>query len=235
MSDSLTFAFIDLAGFTALTEAHGDVIAAEQATRLVALAEASLAGATHLVKSIGDAVFLAGPFEADVVRSAAQLVAACAAEAQFPLARGGVHSGSAVRVGADYVGGGVNIAARVTARATGGQLVMTAPSAAAARALGLRVHELGAVELRGLSERLELFGVDIGVPEDVVVDPVCNMTVIRTRAAGMLTHAGHDYWFCSLECAATFATKPDRGMSAPPPDDGPGVANGTSSRSTPPT
>jgi adenylate cyclase len=64
-----TFVFADIAGFTALTEAHGD----EQAAALVAdfcaavNAELEAFGGAH-VKSIGDALMLRVPEPADAVR-----------------------------------------------------------------------------------------------------------------------------------------------------------------------
>ncbi len=44
---------------------------------------------------------------------------------------------------------------------------------------------------------------------DRVVDPVCRMAVDPARAAGRLVHAGQRYLFCSLECVAEFAQRPD--------------------------
>jgi adenylate cyclase len=42
------------------------------------------------------------------------------------------------------------------------------------------------------------------------LDPFCRMQVPRSGAAGHLRHGEHDFWFCSLECAATFAAHPER-------------------------
>jgi class 3 adenylate cyclase len=56
-----TFCFIDLAGFTALTEAHGDEDAADLATSFAVLARSALAPGDQLVKTIGDAVLLTSP------------------------------------------------------------------------------------------------------------------------------------------------------------------------------
>ena len=50
-----TFAFVDLAGFTALTEAHGDEHAADLVERFTGMARAALGPDDRLVKSIGDA------------------------------------------------------------------------------------------------------------------------------------------------------------------------------------
>ena len=51
-----TFAFVDLAGFTALTEAHGDEEAVATLSRFRAMTSRALDGRGVLVKTIGDAV-----------------------------------------------------------------------------------------------------------------------------------------------------------------------------------
>src|SRR5687768_11082253 len=57
-----TFMFADIAGFTALTEAHGDEEAAELVADFCAAVQAELpsSGGTH-VKTIGDAIMLTVP------------------------------------------------------------------------------------------------------------------------------------------------------------------------------
>lgn len=209
MSQTCTFAFVDLAGFTALTDAHGDQVASEQVERFTALAHAALIGETTVVNVIGDAVLLAAGSVDDALSTTVILLEACHAEPRFPLARGGIHTGTAVRRGGDYLGAGVNVAARVTAHAGGGELLLTEVPAKHARLLGKTVHELGMSSLRNIAQPVELFRMDIGDGQDVT-DPVCRMTVDHHSATGTLTYDGHAYWFCSLECAAAFATDPER-------------------------
>ena len=54
-----TFAFVDISGFTAFTEAHGDDEAVAMLTRFRAITQAALEPGDALVKTIGDAVMLA--------------------------------------------------------------------------------------------------------------------------------------------------------------------------------
>lgn len=54
-----TFSIVDVAGFTALTESHGDVHAADLAEHLISTSRALLTDQDVLVKSLGDAVLLA--------------------------------------------------------------------------------------------------------------------------------------------------------------------------------
>jgi adenylate cyclase len=207
VSQTYTFAFVDLAGFTALTDAHGDQVASDHVQLFTALAQAALAGETLVVNVVGDAVLLAAEDVDDALTTTLSLLEACNAEPQFPLSRAGIHTGTAVRQGADFFGAGVNVAARVTARAGGGQLLLTEVPAQRARLSGKTLHDLGSSRLRNVSQPVELFRIDIAGGEQVV-DPVCRMTVEQHSAAGTLTFQGRDYWFCSLACAGTFATDP---------------------------
>lgn len=207
----LTFAFVDLAGFTALTEAHGDTDAAALIERFEQLTRDSLTDGGRLVKTIGDAVMLVFTTPDAALDGVARLVQACVAEPGCPLPRAGLHQGTAVERGGDYIGGSVNLAARVAGQAHGGQVVATHSVAEAARRHDIRVVDLGAFELRNLSAPVELFELELcPLVAGSVVDPVCRMQWQRAEAIGRLRHHDHDYWFCSLDCAARFATDPDR-------------------------
>jgi adenylate cyclase len=206
-----TVAFVDLAGFTALTEAHGDTEAVELVERFVDLAHGAVAGRGEVVKSIGDAVMLAFAERADALDAVGMLFDACYTESGFPVPRAGMHHGPVVDRSGDLFGGTVNLAARVAGQASGGQILATAVVAEAARDRGLRAVELGSFELRNVPEPVSLHEVDTGaVPHGAVIDPVCRMRVDRDEATGRLRHEDTEYWFCSLRCARLFSTAPDR-------------------------
>jgi adenylate cyclase len=204
-----TFCFVDLAGFTALTEAHGDNEAVALLDEFLAMARRALAPGDELVKTIGDAVMLASPAPEPALRALIAVMASCQARGGFPLPRAGAHHGTAIARGGDYLGGAVNLAARVAGHASGGQLLATPVVAAAAEGLGLGVLDLGPHQLRNVSEPIDLFEIRVGAGETShTVDPVCRMHIDREHAAGSLHHEGHDYWFCSLACVSAFAANP---------------------------
>lgn len=212
-----TVIFVDLAGFTALTEAHGDEEAAALAGRFEDLARAGLGEGDRLVKTIGDAVMLASPTPEGGLALVGRLLDSCLREPGFPVARAGLHAGPVVERGDDLFGTTVNLAARVTGQAFGGQVLGTTPVADAARRQGLAVVELGSFSLRNVSQEVELFEVVLSRPPGSVgIDPVCRMQVERSAAAGRLRHEDRDYWFCSLGCAAAFAADPARYTTAAP-------------------
>jgi adenylate cyclase len=156
---STTFLFADIAGFTALTEAHGD----EEAATLVAdftdavRAELPAFGAMH-VKSIGDALMLRIPEPADAVRLGLRIAGELMRGHAAPAVRVGLHHGPCVERNGDFFGAAVNLAARVSCQAIGGEVLLTAETAALAPDLdGVFYEPRGRRQLRNVSEPVELF------------------------------------------------------------------------------
>jgi class 3 adenylate cyclase/YHS domain-containing protein len=205
-----TFCFVDLAGFTALTAAHGDLDAVDLLDRFAGLTRESLSSGDELVKTIGDAVMLTSPSPEAGVAVLASLLERGSEATGFPLLRAGAHHGPAVRRGGDYLGATVNLAARVAGHAGGGQVLATSSVAFAARARGIDVTELGTRRLRNLAQPVELFEIHLGDSErSSTIDPVCRMRVEPEHAVGSLCHADQRFWFCSVACVAAFAASPD--------------------------
>lgn len=210
-----TFVFADIAGFTALTEAHGD----EEAVGLVAQfseaveAELPAVGGEH-VKTIGDAVMLRIPDAGDAVLLGLGIANDLMNAHGAPAIRVGLHHGSAVERNGDYFGASVNLAARVSALAAGGEVLLTGTTAALVPDLqGVLYESRGRQRLKNVAEPVEVFAALRlgGSREDKLsVDPVCRMVVDPDRAAGRLIHDGSAYLFCSLTCAGAFAQQPER-------------------------
>lgn len=209
-SQERTFAFVDLAGFTAATEVHGDVTAVELAQRLVEVTRTALGSTDHLVKSIGDAVMLVSTDPLDAVRAVGAICSTLDQEPAFPVLRAGLHTGPALERDGDWFGGAVNLAARVAARAAGDQVLATTSVAEVASNAGFETRAIGVERLRNVREPVPLFEV-VACPKlpDRVIDPVCHMAVDRRSAPGRLRHDDHEHLFCSLACAGAFAAAPD--------------------------
>ncbi|HEX5096554.1 MAG TPA: adenylate/guanylate cyclase domain-containing protein [Acidimicrobiia bacterium] len=206
-----TFAFVDLAGFTALTEAHGDEEAVATLARFRTITNAALGTDGVLVKTIGDAVMLAFPSPDRAMAALRRMFDAAASDANLPLIRAGAHHGSALAEGGDYFGASVNLAARVAAQAGGGQLLATSAVALAARDAGEVVTHVGPTELRNIAAPVDLYEISFHVSAETAVDPVCAMKVPIGDPATVHIHFGdRDFWFCGLPCVATFASAPER-------------------------
>ena len=124
MAHEHTFLFADLAGFTAMTEAHGDEPAADLAEEFSQLVRELLPTYdAHEVKLIGDAIMLRIPDPGNAVRLGLAIVCDVGLRHGSPTVRVGMHSGSAVKRSGDWYGSTVNIAARVAGgeRPSGGR------------------------------------------------------------------------------------------------------------------
>jgi adenylate cyclase len=208
-----TFLFADLSGFTALTEAHGD----EQAADLVggfcvAVRQLLAAHQAQEVKTIGDALMLRSADAAAAIRLGLCIVHDVGAQHGFPLVRVGMHTGPAVQRGSDWFGATVNLAARLSAAASGGDALLTATTRTAAGDVhGVELRERGRWTFRNVTEPMLVYAAvrqgaqsSAGLP----IDPVCRMAVDPWHSAGRLTHEGVEYCFCSLGCAGAFAQHP---------------------------
>jgi adenylate cyclase len=213
-----TFQFADLAGFTALTEAHGDDHAADLARDFRdAVRELLPAHDSQEVKSLGDGLMIRSSDPSAAVRLGLRIVREVGAQHGFPLVRVGIHTGPATERSGDWFGTSVNIAARVSNIAAGGEVLLTEATAEAAHPLGaIDLRELAEQRLKNISEPVKLYS---ALPqgeepsERLPIDPVCRMAVEPPRKAGLIVHEGVEYIFCSLGCAEAFARAPERHLS----------------------
>jgi class 3 adenylate cyclase/YHS domain-containing protein len=210
-----TFVFADIAGFTALTEAHGDHDAAALVAAFCRAVRAELpASGGAEVKTIGDAVMLMIPDPAAAIRLGLRITHELMRGHGAPAVRVGLHHGPAIERDGDYFGAAVNLAARVSGEASGGEVLLTATTAARAAELeGVFYEPRGRRALRNVREPVELFAaVRAGEShgQSLPRDPVCRMAVDPERSAGRLTYEDTAYFFCSLACAAEFARQPER-------------------------
>jgi len=217
MSEARTIAFVDLAGFTALTEAHGDDAAVDLVDAFTDVAAKAVEdAAAELVKTVGDAVMVAAPDPGSVVDAVRRLFEACYAIDSFPEPRAGLHHGPVVDRGGDYFGATVNLAARVASRAGSGQALATAAVADAARHAGIDAVELGTQAFRNVLDPVEVWALELCPTHiDLSIDPVCHMRVSCQAAVARVRHAGHEHWLCSLACLRVFAADPDRYLAEP--------------------
>jgi len=116
--------FLDLAGYTHLTEEQGDEVAAEMAGTLSGLVErSSRAHRGAPVKWLGDGVMFHFRDPAYAVASALEMVEEVP-KAGLPPAHVGVAAGPVVAHGGDYFGRTVNLASRIARRAGAGQILV---------------------------------------------------------------------------------------------------------------
>jgi adenylate cyclase len=148
--------FLDLVGYTQLTEERGDQAAAALAETLALLVGRSAREHGGVpVKWLGDGVMVWFREPAGAVRSALQLVEEVPV-AGLPPAHVGVAAGPVVIQGGDYFGRTVNLAARIASRAGPGQVLVSQSVAESAPPAGVALVELGELRLKGFARPVRL-------------------------------------------------------------------------------
>jgi adenylate cyclase len=148
--------FLDLSGYTRLTEERGDQAAAEMAASLGKLVQRGSHGhGGRPVKWLGDGVMVYFREPAAAVLFALEMREYIPA-ADLPPAHAGIHAGPVIFQDGDYFGRTVNIAARIAARASGGQVLVSDDVVQATTDLSVEFVDIGSVELKGLSRPVRL-------------------------------------------------------------------------------
>jgi len=149
--------FLDLAGYTRLTEERGDQAAADLAARLAGLVRrSSLEHGGTPVKWLGDGVMFYFREPAAAVLAAVELAEAVGRQG-LPPAHVGIHAGPVVFQDGDYFGRIVNLAARIAQYARPGEVLVSQEVIDAADGGPVTFTEIGPVELKGVSGPLRLY------------------------------------------------------------------------------
>ena len=206
--------FVDLASFTPLAEAMGDVRAAlvlDRFAEIVRRAVQSCHG--RIVKQIGDGFMIVFPECFSAVACGLMLEGRSSTEPQFPAIRLGMHWGPLLYREGDYVGSNVNIAARLADEAQRHQFLVTDEVRRRAKAYEeAEFLRLGRRRLKGLASEIEIFEVKASEPADIdrVADPVCGMELGPREVAARLAWEGRDHAFCSDDCLRKFVRSPEK-------------------------
>jgi adenylate cyclase len=150
------FAFVDLAGYTRMTDERGDEAGARLAADLAGIVDtvAGDQGGTP-VKWLGDGVMVSFRDAESAVKATLRVVER-APEVGLP-AHAGIAAGPVVIQDGDYFGRTVNMASRIAAAASAGQTLVTGLVAELARDSDQSFRQIGPVELKGFSERIPVY------------------------------------------------------------------------------
>ena len=149
--------FLDLTGYTRLTEERGDEAAADLAARLAGLVRRSCHehGGTP-VKWLGDGVMFYFREPGDAVLAAVEMVELVGRQG-LPPAHVGIHAGPVVFQDGDYFGRTVNLASRIAEYARPAEVLVSQAVVDAADARPVSFVDIGPVELKGVPETLRLY------------------------------------------------------------------------------
>lgn len=169
-----TFLFADLRGYTAYVERAGDAAAGRllRAYReVVRRAVVRERGAE--IKTEGDSFYVVFRSSAAAVRCALAIQRAAAHRRREPIPVGiGIHAGEATPFERQYVGGAVNVAARLAGEAAAGEVLVSETVRALVRtAVRVPFEDRGPLRLKGLAEPMRAYAIRVasaGAPPAVV-------------------------------------------------------------------
>lgn len=201
---------VDLAGFSALTEAHGDheaLGAIEEANGIIR--ETAASHGITLVKSLGDGSLMFSEDARAAMAGAVEAVERVCEKPRLPVMRAGIDAGTVICKDGDIFGGVVNRAARVCAEAAPDQVEVTRAVLNLGRPPGDVVAvSLGRRRLRNISIEVEIFALQKECASGHVVDPVCRMSLPLDGVHSQVTLATDTYHFCSAGCRERFELDP---------------------------
>jgi len=165
----VTLVFTDLVSFSSWSLEAGDEATLRLLRRVAQVAEPPvLDSGGQIVKRMGDGMMAVFSDPATAVRATVEALAAVETvevEGYTPRMRAGIHTGRPQRIGSDWLGVDVNVAARVMERATRGGLIISG-----ATLEKISAEELEALGVRAKRVRRQVFAPrQSGVPADLVM------------------------------------------------------------------
>ena len=209
-----SFAFVDVSGFTALTEIEGDEHAVEVLTAFRALLrEICARRGVRIAKWLGDGVMLVCVETSPLLASILELhhvVRTVSSPAQAVSIRSGVASGYVILMeGDDYIGHCVNVASRLCDLAQPGEALASPAVIDHLPRWGVTVT-LRDVVLRGVENPVAASVIAMpGAGESDSLDPICGVPLsAETAEETAEDHRGRVVLFCSPGCLDTWERRP---------------------------
>jgi adenylate cyclase len=148
--------FLDITGYTRLTQERGDEAAAALATQLARLVQrTSVQHGGRPIKWLGDGVMFHFPNPGPGVVAALEMVDGVAS-AGLPPAHVGLHAGPVIFQEGDYYGQTVNVASRIAEYARPGEVLVSQAVVEASAGTQVAFREIGPVELKGVAGAMHL-------------------------------------------------------------------------------
>ncbi len=209
-----SFAFVDVSGFTSLTEHDGDEKAVEVLTAFRALLRDICARrGVRIAKWLGDGVMLVCVETQPLLAAILELhyvVCEVAGPVQTVSIRSGITSGDVILMeGDDYIGHCVNVAARLCDLAVGGESLAVPSVMDALPRWGTAVAHRD-IALRGVDRPVQAASIGVVAPSvGVTHDPICGLPISESTAEERAVDSdGRPVLFCSNGCLDTWQRRP---------------------------
>jgi adenylate cyclase len=160
----LAILFTDIVGFSSWALDAGDEAALELLRQVAAAEDAAIsAHGGSLVKRLGDGAMAVFSAPEEAVHAALQAqggLGRIEVNGHTPKLRAGVHLGRPRKVGGDYLGVDVNIAARVAAAASAGEVLVSGPACERLADGAFELRRRRRFSAKGTPKELEVYSVE---------------------------------------------------------------------------
>jgi len=207
MEENIAILMADLSGYTALTETHGSVSAADLIDKYVSIAENCLVGDCRLHERVGDEIIIVSASPDHLMATALMIGSYTSNEENFLQVHGGLHYGKVLMRGNSYFGSTINLASRIAAKAKAGTFLcsdeyVNALTDRSAFSLTSKGHYI----FKNVDKEKEVFEVDIEIKNGFYIDPVCRMLILNHQHA--ICHPNeNEIYFCSSQCLELYQEK----------------------------
>jgi len=207
MEQNIAILVADLSGYTALTETHGALSAADLIDKYVELVNNSLVGDSYLHERVGDEVMIVSDSPDNLLSTAAVLLSNVLLEYKFLHIHGALHYGKVLKRNKSFFGSAINLTSRIASQAKPGFFLCSDDFLnALADKKACSFNSLGQYNFKNVSEEKEIFEIVAGEPTNLHVDPVCRMLLNAGEK-----HVSHpskaDIFFCSVNCLEIYLKK----------------------------
>jgi class 3 adenylate cyclase len=204
MEKNVAILMADLSGYTALTETHGAVSAADLIDRYIHIAQHCLVGDSQLQQRTGDEIMFISDSPDHLLATALKLEAAAAREENFLQVHGGLHVGKLLQRADSYFGSAINLVSRIAAQATAGtfwcsdEFVQSITNPAACDFISK-----GHYHFKNINSGKEVFELYSNTRQPDYIDPICRMLILDTQKA--TPHpVDNELYFCSGQCLSQY-------------------------------
>lgn len=213
MEEQIAILMADLTGYTALTETHGSVSAADMIDRYIELVATCLEGDSSLHETTGDQVMIVSPSPDSLLATAVKLIAKTSREENFLQIHGGLHYGTILKRNNKFFGSTINLTSRIAAKAEPGSFWCSEEFVNSLGANSLAVLQpKGKHSFKNINEEKEMFMIVADHRQSFYIDPICKMLLVDTSKA--IKHPqSDDLFFCSIDCLTAY-TKKEPGNTA---------------------
>lgn len=213
MEKNMAILMADLSGYTALTETHGSVAAADLIDKYIGIVENCLHGDSKFHERTGDEIMIVSDSPDSLLATAIMIAKNTSSEENFLQVHGGLHYGEVLKRANSYFGSAINLTSRIAAKANAGTYWCSGDFVNALSDKSMfTLTSKGGHLFKNISKEKEVFELSIEDRKVFYIDPVCRMLILDPKNA--IPHPTEEgQYFCSSACREIFIKEHPRSQT----------------------